>query len=125
MAEKLAALKEKPQAIVPVPLHPGRYRQRGFNQAIEIARTLSRRLDIPLDLHGCRRVRATAAQAKLSAEERRKNLRKAFSVRMPDERRHVAILDDVITTGATARELAGALRRAGVARVDVWACARA
>ncbi|WP_347257318.1 ComF family protein [Methylocaldum sp.] len=125
MAEKLAALKETPCAIMPVPLHPSRYRQRGFNQAIEIARTVSRRLDIPLDLHSCRRICATAAQAELPAKQRRKNLRNAFAVETPIEHRHVAILDDVITTGATAKELAGALRRAGVARVDVWACARA
>jgi len=125
MAEKLAALKEKPCAVIPVPLHPSRYRQRGFNQAIEIARTVSRRLDIPLDLHSCYRIRATIAQAELPAKQRCKNLRNAFEVETPIEHRHVAILDDVITTGATAKALAGALRRAGVTRVDVWACARA
>jgi len=125
MAEKLAALQEKPSAIMPVPLHPSRYRQRGFNQASEIARTVSRRLDIPLDLRSCYRIRSTAAQAELSAKERRKNLRNAFAVKTPLTHQYVAILDDVITTGATVNELAGALRRAGVARVDVWACARA
>lgn len=125
MAEKLAAIQEKPDAIVPVPLHPGRYRKRGFNQAVEIARTVSRRLDISLDLDSCRRIRATPAQAELPARQRRTNLRNAFSIDAAIEHRHVAVLDDVITTGATVKEMAAALHRAGVARVDVWACARA
>lgn len=125
MADKLAAVQEKPSAIIPVPLHPSRYRQRGFNQAIEIARTVSRRLDISLDLKSCRRIRATPAQSELPAKQRRTNLRNAFSVDAAIEHRHVAVLDDVITTGTTMKELAAALRRAGVARVDVWACARA
>jgi ComF family protein len=125
MAEQMATLKEKPCAIMPVPLHPSRYRRRGFNQAIEIARTVSRRLDIPLDLHSCHRIRPTVAQVELPAKQRRKNLRNAFAVKTPIEHQHVAILDDVVTTGATVTELAGALRRAGVIRVDIWACARA
>ncbi|MGX2039081.1 ComF family protein [Methylocaldum sp. MU1018] len=125
MAERLAALEEKPSVIVPVPLHRSRYRQRGFNQAIEIARTVSRRLHVPLDLNSCRRIRPTAAQTGLPAKQRRNNLRHAFAVEMPVEHRHAVILDDVMTTGATANELAGALRRAGVAKIDVWACARA
>lgn len=125
MAEKLAALNEKPRAIIPVPLHSSRYRRRGFNQAIEIARTVSCRLGIPLDLRSCRRVRPTAAQTELSAKQRRKNVRNAFAVETAIEHRHVAILDDVITTGTTAGELAKILSQAGVPRVDVWACARA
>lgn len=115
---------ERPEAIVPVPLHSSRYLERGFNQSIEIARTISHRLDIPLDLKSCRRIRATQAQARLPARDRRKNLRHAF-VAADLSYRHVAILDDVVTTGTTVDEVAKTLRRAGAERVEVWACARA
>ena len=125
LAERLRDRAERPQALIPVPLHPGRYRERGFNQALEIARTVSRRLGIPLDLDACRRIRATPAQAQLSARERRKNLRRAFVARPNLAYRHVAILDDVVTTGTTVNELAKTLRRAGVERIEIWACARA
>jgi ComF family protein len=125
LAERLQGRPDKPEAIIPVPLHPGRYRERGFNQALEIARVVSRRLKIPLDLGACRRLRATAAQAQLSAAERRKNLRRAFVARPGLLPRHVAILDDVVTTGTTVNELAKVLRRAGAERIEIWACARA
>jgi ComF family protein len=126
LSEQLAGRADQPEAILPVPLHAARYRERGYNQAIEIARTASRRLGVPLDLDACRRVRATSAQAQLAAVERRKNLRGAFAVRAAElPYGHVAILDDVVTTGSTVNELARTLRAAGVARVDVWACARA
>jgi ComF family protein len=113
-----------PELIVPVPMSHARLRQRGYNQALELARPVSRQLGIPLDWQSCRRARHTPAQTSLKARERRKNMRGAFVVQrgLPS---HVAILDDVITTGATATELALALKRSGVARVEVWACARA
>lgn len=114
-----------PEAILPVPLHAARYRQRGFNQAAEIARVVGADLNLPLDFDTCRRVRATDAQAQLTARERRRNLRNAF-VSVPRQGyRHVAIFDDVVTTGTTVGALAKTLKRAGIARVDVWACARA
>jgi ComF family protein len=125
MAERLARLPERPELLIPVPLHSRRYAQRGFNQAIELARPVSRHLEIPLSLHDCIRKHATEPQAELSADERRRNLKNAFLVRRPIRAGHVAILDDVVTTGATAGALAKALRKAGVGRVDVWACARA
>jgi ComF family protein len=125
LAERLAGRNDLPEAIIPVPLHAGRYRERGFNQAIEIARTAARRLEIPLDLRACRRIRATAAQAQLPAKERRKNLRRAFAARPDLSHRHVAILDDVVTTGTTVNELAKVLRQAGAERIEIWACARA
>lgn len=124
MAEHLAA-QERPQVLLPVPLHPARLRERGYNQALELARPLSRRLGLPIDLALCRRVRATAQQATLTARERRRNLRGAFAVTRRPEYAHVVLVDDVVTTGATVFELARMLRAAGVARVDVWACARA
>ena len=115
----------KPDLILPVPLHKSRYRQRGFNQAIEIGRTVAGKLQIPLDLTSCKRHRDTPHQSQLSAKKRRKNLKNAFSVIKPIHARHIAILDDVMTTGSTAHELAYVLKKAGVSRVDVWVCARA
>lgn len=112
-----------PERLVPVPLHRARLRERGFNQAVEIARPLARRFGIPMDLRAARRVSPTRGQAGLSAGERRRNLRGAFRVRGL-EGIHVAIVDDVVTTGTTAVELTRALRRAGVARVEVWSVCR-
>jgi len=108
-----------------VPLHPARLRQRGFNQALELARALSRRLAIPVDTRSCLRIRQTLPQAELDRKRRIKNLRGAFSVDGLVGARHVAVLDDVVTTASTTGELAKALQRAGVARVEVWAAARA
>jgi ComF family protein len=121
-----------PQCLVPVPLHAARHRDRGFNQCAEIARHLAPRLrgasGRPL-LVGTRllqRTRATGAQSGLAAGDRAANLRGAFLARrdmaMPP---HVALLDDVMTTGHTAAAAAQALKDAGCRRVDIWACARA
>lgn len=115
----------RPQALVPVPLHRSRLRERGYDQALELARPLARALDIPLRADVLLRQRATFAQSNLSAAQRRRNVRGAFAVRtgiaLPA---HVAVFDDVMTTGATAHAAVQALRRAGVARVEVWVCAR-
>jgi ComF family protein len=126
----IGALREsmpaKPLALVPVPLHVSRLRERGYNQALELARPLAHAFDIPLRQDVLQRVRATPAQVNLEAKVRRRNLRGAFSilenVALPA---NVAIIDDVMTTGATLRECAKTLLRGGVARVDVWALARA
>jgi len=125
LAEYLLQSAEKPDIILPVPLHKARYRERGFNQAIEIARTVSRELHIPLDLNSCRRLQDTPHQSALTAKQRRKNLKNAFTIVKPINTRHIAVLDDVMTTGSTAQELAAVLKKAGVSRVDVWVCARA
>ncbi len=114
-----------PELIIPVPLHRSRLRERGFNQALEIARPIARSLDIPVDYKSCERVRNTSAQSLLPAAERRKNIKGAFRVIRPMAARHVAILDDVMTTGHTVEELAATLRKAGVERIDVWVVARA
>jgi ComF family protein len=108
-----------------VPLHPNRYRQRGFNQSIEIARHVAKQLKIPLDLNSCVRIRDTDHQTGLSAKQRQSNLKQAFAVTKPLVYQHVTIIDDVITTGSTAAALATTLKNQGVNRVDVWACARA
>jgi ComF family protein len=113
-----------PQAIVPVPLHLDRLRERGYNQAQELARPLAQKLGVPVR-ELLIRVRATAAQSDLVATERRRNVRGAFEVIANELPAHVALVDDVMTTGTTVRECARTLRRAGVERVDVWVLARA
>ncbi|HET7267054.1 MAG TPA: ComF family protein [Oleiagrimonas sp.] len=116
---------EMPQAIVPVPLHAARLRQRGYDQAHQLARLIARQMRLPLRDDGLRRMRGTAAQSRLDAVARRRNVRGAFELRtrapLPA---HVALFDDVLTTGATVGECTRVLRRAGVERVDVWAVAR-
>jgi len=123
MATRFATLP-RPQALLPVPLHPARLRQRGYDQALELARPLARALAVPLQLDGLRRVRDTRAQSELDARARRRNLRGAFVAGRGALPAHVALVDDVMTTGATLHAAAVALRRAGVARVDAWVCAR-
>lgn len=114
-----------PALIVPVPLHASRLRQRGCNQALELSRALSRTLHVPLDVKHLHRTRATSAQTELGAQARRRNVRGAFAADQRDWPSHVALLDDVMTTGATLEAASRALRRAGVKRIDVWALARA
>jgi ComF family protein len=115
----------RPGLIIPVPLHVSRLRARGFNPSLELARQIGRRLAIPVDLRSTRRVINTASQAGLSAHARQHNVRGAFRVAAPIRASHVALVDDVMTTGHTLMELARALRRAGVERVDAWVLARA
>lgn len=115
----------RPDALLPIPLHRARLRQRGYDQALELAKPLARGLALPLHCDLLRRVRATAPQSELDAAARAGNLRGAFATTtragLPA---HVALVDDVMTTGATLGAAAEALRHAGVARVDAWVCAR-
>ncbi len=113
-----------PELLLPVPLHPRRLRQRGFNQALELAQPLGRRFHIPVDARACVRDRATRPQAELELAERRRNLRGAFTLSGTLSARHVAIVDDVVTTGSTVSALTRVLLRHGVQRVDVWTVAR-
>jgi ComF family protein len=114
-----------PDVLVPVPLHPARLRTRGFNQAGEIARALGRSLRRPVDGRLCRRVRDTGSQSLLPARMRRMNMRGAFRTCGTATDRHIAVVDDVLTSGHTAGELARALRRAGAMRIEIWVIARA
>jgi len=114
-----------PYGIIAVPLHPSRLISRGYNQSIELARPLARRLDIKLDTGICTRVRATVPQTDLPANKRRNNVLNAFNIAAEIPYKHVLLIDDVITTGSTVNELARMLHCAGVARIDVLACARA
>ncbi len=114
-----------PDRIMPVPLHPARMRERGFNQSLELAHPIAQRLKLPLDTHSCQRLRNTPPQAELSAKQRHSNLKGAFAVKQTLGGCRIAIIDDVMTTGGTVQELARTLRDAGAAQVDVWVCARA
>lgn len=119
-----------PDLLLPVPLHDRRLGERGYNQALEIARPLARALGRPLETRLLRRRRATAVQMSLGARERARNPAAAFEV---DAARHaalgrlarVAVIDDVMTTGATLNELAKNLKHAGAIHVSGWVVARA
>lgn len=120
-----------PRLLVPVPLHPARFRERGFNQAAAIARFTGRLLEIPVASHAVRRLRDTPSQTALGVTERHRNVRGVFGLRGARAQRrlvdagHVAVVDDVTTTGSTLSALRTTLLVAGVARVDGWAVARA
>ena len=118
---------EPPDLIVPVPLHDARLRQRGFNQAAELANAVGRRLDIGVAAHCCVRLRDTSAQSEMSSiGARRRNVRAAFQCReLPADVATVAVVDDVMTTGATVNEIARQLRNAGVKEVRIWVLSRA
>jgi ComF family protein len=122
---------ELPNLLVPVPLHAARLRERGFNQAFALARYAGRMLEIPYARDAVRRIRDTPSQTALDVHERRRNVQGAFApagaraqARLR-EAQHIAIVDDVVTTGSTVAELRAVLLAAGVRRVDVWAAARA
>lgn len=121
----LPQLSRIPDAILPVPLHTARLHKRGFNQALELARPLAKQLGIPLLTDALIRSKATLPQTELDSAQRQQNLRQAFQLRHPLRHRHIAIFDDVITTGSTARELALLLLANGAEQVEIWSCARA
>lgn len=116
----------RPSALLPVPLARKRLRQRGFNQAQMLADWLSPALKIPVRNDLLQRIQDTPAQQQLDAAARRRNLHQAFA--LPDEQplrdQHFAIVDDVLTTGATAQALARLMKRAGARRVDIYCLAR-
>jgi ComF family protein len=114
---------DRPQALLPMPLHLSRLRSRGYDQALELARPLARGLGLDLEAGVLVRRRATRAQSELTAAARRDNVRGAFFARRAGLV-HVALLDDVLTTGATLQAATLALHQAGIARVDAWVCAR-
>ena len=116
--------KKLPEYIIPVPLHKERLRERGFNQALELSRFISQKLNIPIDYSLCRRDKATPFQSGLSAKQRIKNIKNAFSITKTHSYKHVAIFDDVVTTGTTVNELAKQLKISGVETIEVWAIAR-
>lgn len=112
------------QCLIPVPMHAKRIKQRGFNQAAILAKILAKKLNLPCDLSHCKKIINTSAQANLDATQRKKNLHKAFLIK-PLPYQHIIIIDDLMTTGSTANELAFSLKQSGIKQVDVWCCARA
>lgn len=110
--------------IVPLPLHPARMAERGFNQAAEIAKALARASGIALDAHLAKRLRNTAAQTGLPWRERAANMRRAFACERDLSGLSIAVIDDVMTTGATLNEFARTLKQSGAARVENWVVAR-
>lgn len=110
--------------IIPMPLHPKRLAERGFNQSLEIARLLAKRLDIPLDLKSCRRIKFAPPQASLPHKARIKNMRGAFECGTSLTGQRVILLDDVMTTGASLHELAATVKAAGASHVECWVIAR-
>lgn len=126
LAEHLLTSRcDRPDVIIPVPLHRRRLRERGYNQALEIARPMAKCLGMPIDTKCCIRTRHTSPQTLLPSRQRQRNLNGAFALLYAPRERHVVLVDDVMTTGSTVTELARLLRRAGVGRVDVWVCCRA
>ena len=127
LASRLASCvdrADRPRCIVVPPLSPRRLRQRGFNQALELAKVVARRLDIACEPRAIVRIRETEPQHELDRARRLANLRGAFACVRRFDAGHVAIVDDVVTTGATVETLARVLKRSGAARVSVWAVAR-
>jgi ComF family protein len=121
---KRVAAAPRPDLVVAAPLAPRRLRTRGFNQAVEIGRRTASRLALRFEAAACVKLVDTAAQTDLEGAERRRNLRGAFAVRSDVRGLHVAVVDDVMTTGTTLDEIARALLAAGAGRVDAWAVAR-
>lgn len=112
-----------PQALLYAPMHPRRQRQRGFNQAQLLAEVAAARLNIPL-LHAFSRNNSVPAQVGLNRKQRQRNLRQAFTLQTDTTLpAYIALVDDVVTTGATANELCRLLRRAGVREISLWTVA--
>ena len=118
-------MQTRPDALVPVPLHPKRLRQRGFNQASELAARISKETGIPMSNNIIRRLRYTEAQTGLKPRQRKSNLAGAFTVGNKFLPPKILIVDDVMTTGATASEMAKCLKRHGAISVEIITVARA
>ena len=126
-AEKLALRINKsdlPDCIIPMPLHPAKLRERGFNQSLLLAATLARKLDIELLPSVCQRVRDTPPQSALPWKERKKNVRNAFCCDIDLGGKRVALVDDVLTTGASMNALAEAVQKRGASEIQAWVVAR-
>lgn len=114
-----------PDLLIPMPLHPLRLKERGFNQSVEIAKILARKLGIPVALDVCSKVCDTAPQASLPLKERGSNVKGAFACSIDLSGKRVAMVDDVMTSGATLNELAKTLAKQGATEISAWVVARA
>lgn len=113
-----------PDCLIPIPMHPSRIKARGFNQAAILAKMLSKELNIPWNISHCQKVKNTLPQAGLNGKERQTNLINAFTLK-PLPYKQVALVDDLVTTGSTANEMAKLLKQSGVEQVNLWCCAKA
>lgn len=113
-----------PQCIVPIPLHPRRLRQRGYNQVIEIARTVCDRFEIPMDKQSLQRHRYNQPQSKLALKERKDNVRDSFQLQKALGVSHIALLDDVSTSGNTLEAASRALLMHGPLELEFWCIAK-
>lgn len=120
-------LKDKPlpDMLIPIPLHPRRLKERGYNQSWEITKILGKKLNIAISSSVLVRVRDTLPQASLPFSERRKNMNRAFKLDSTNIPKHIALIDDVVTTGHTSNMAAIALQKAGVVHIELWTIARA
>jgi ComF family protein len=110
--------------IIPMPLHPIRLKERGFNQSLEVAKIIAKQLNIDLDITSCQRVKNTPPQASLALKERVKNMKGAFECSANFSGNHIMLIDDVMTTGASLNELAKTLKNAGATKVSCYILAR-
>lgn len=117
-------LADKPDIMVAMPMHPSRVRQRGFNHALELAKHLQPVLNIPLEIAGCTRILDTPSQAGMDMKTRTRNLRSAFASKTQWQGKHVLVVDDVMTTGASMHALAKVLKKTGAGRITALVVAR-
>lgn len=125
MASELQSRPQLPQCLVPIPLHSRRLRGRGFNQALEVASRLARQLNISCQPELLTRIKNPTSQSELSYRERKKNIRRAFASPATALLAHIALIDDVMTSGHTSAEAARTLCRQGAQIIEVWTIARA
>lgn len=123
---KLLARKiiQKPELIIPIPLHKNRLKERGFNQSLEIAKQIGKQLNIPIDVKSCQRIIHTQPQAQIPAKDRKKNVQNAFGMVQKISTNHIAVIDDVVTTGHTISSFCQMLKQQGVQHIDVWCIAK-
>ena len=124
MSEKLNN-RALPDLLIPIPLHPNRLRKRGYNQSYELAKALSTRLNITASNNILVRIIDTKSQSSIPFKERKRNIQHAFKLIQSHVPAHIALIDDVLTTGHTANAAAKLLRKAGAKTIEVWTIARA
>lgn len=115
---------EYPEVIIPMPLHKNRLQERGYNQALELAKPISKQLNIPINNNLCQRIKYTKAQTLIPAKQRRNNIKEAFAIKKYFPYKHAAIIDDVITTGNTMTELCKILETTTIKSIDIWCFAK-
>ncbi len=117
--------EKKPDVLIPVPSYLNDLKKRGFNQSVELAKFISKRLEIPLNVDICECIKQKRPQEGLSAKERHQNVKGVFRIKnISPHWQHLVIIDDVVTTGATVNEIARLCREQTTAKISVWAGAR-